>query len=233
LLFLLQHHRPHIHQLHIQYQSPAAGIASPWKLPSTVKSAQHSLNTPSVGAFRSLRALLLLTHLPAAAALLLLFIHQYHYHLLITSPSTATWTSTRTSPPPLSSALRLTLARPARLHSNSSSRCATETSASLLRQIPAVLPFFTLDGPDICCPGMLQQDTPSPPSPSPSPHTLALLSCRTHVSNRTPEPPSRSAIGVRFPIHRHPPHPFAIESHLPSRTLHALVRPRPRRETRY
>jgi hypothetical protein len=126
---------------------------------------------------------------------------------------------------------RLTLARPARLHSNSS-RCATETSASLLRQIPAVLPFFTLDGPDICCPGMLQQDTPSPPSPSPSPHTLVLLSCRTHVSNRTPEPPSRSAIGVRFPIHRHPPHPFAIESHLPSRTLHALVRPRPRRETR-
>jgi hypothetical protein len=78
----IQHHRDtHIHQLHILYQSPAAGIASPWKLPSTVKSAQHSLNTPSVGAFRSEPS----SHTcppPPPLLLLLLFIHQYHYHLL-------------------------------------------------------------------------------------------------------------------------------------------------------
>lgn len=47
------HSHSHSPASHLIAQSPATGIASPWKLPSTVKSAQHSLNTPSVGAFRS------------------------------------------------------------------------------------------------------------------------------------------------------------------------------------
>ena len=55
IIILLAASPPHSHSQASHYiiQSPAAGIASPWKLPSTVKSAQHSLNTPSVGAFRS------------------------------------------------------------------------------------------------------------------------------------------------------------------------------------
>lgn len=160
---------------------------------------------------------------------LLLSIHQYHYsahhrphyfslngHLDQQEDITA---ASVLRPPPSatpSSPPSPTLARPARLHS-SSSRCATETSASLLRQIPAVLPFFTLDGPRHLLSRYAAARHSSPPLPAyplpPSPHTFALLSCRTHVSNRTPEPSSRSAIGVRFPINRHPPHPFAIDYH--------------------
>ena len=198
IIILLAASPPHSHSQASHYiiQSPAAGIASPWKLPSTVKSAQHSLNTPSVGAFRSEPS-----HTPARRRRCYCYsftstttTHYFYLngHLDIYEDITAASVLRPPPPPPPPPPLpppSPTLAQPARLHSSSSSRCTTETSASLLRQIPAVLPFFTLDGPR----HLLSRYAAARHSSLPLPthcllhHTLTL-SCRVARMSRTARP---------------------------------------------